>query len=152
MNLIYYTGGKNMPPKPLMDQMAGTFGKVPRVGAVLEGEKGLLSAGLWNSQCYVKMEGDKKFMGHGKHPEAKKVPQILPRVRSHLQEWTDAILKGGKTYSPFEIGGQLTEIGLSGTVALRLQRDLDWDGEAMKAKGVPEADALVKKEHRTKWL
>ena len=46
----------------------------------------------------------------------------------------------------------MTEIGLSGTVALRLQKNLDWDGEAMKAKGMPEADALVRKRNRTQWL
>lgn len=152
VNLIYYTGGDDMPPKELLDQLVGTFGKVPRVGAIVEGEKGLLSAGLWNSQCYVKMEGDSKFLGHGSHPEAKKIAQTLPRVRGHFQEWTDAILNGGKTFAPFEFGGHLTEIGLAGTVALRLQRSIDWDGEAMKVKGTPEADALVRKQNRTEWL
>lgn len=152
VNLIYYTGGADMPPKPLMDQVVGTFGSIPRVGAVVEGERGLLNAGLWNSQCYVKLKGDKKFLGHGKHPEAKKVAQRLPRVPGHFQEWTDAILENGQTFSPFDFGGQLTEIGLAGVVALKLQRNLEWDGEAMKAKGVPEADALVRKQKRDKWL
>jgi hypothetical protein len=41
---------------------------------------------------------------------------------------------------------------LSGIVALKLQQNLDWDGQAMKAKGIPEAAALVKKQNRTKWL
>jgi predicted dehydrogenase len=152
VNLIYYTGGPNMPPKRVMEEVVGTFGKVPRVGAVLEGERGMLSAGLWNSKCYVKLDGDKKFMGHANHGDAKKIPQTLPRVRDHLQEWTDAILNDGKTFSPFEFGGKLTEIGLSGNIALKLQRNFDWDGEAMKAKGLPQADALVNKRNRTKWL
>jgi predicted dehydrogenase len=152
VNLIYYTGGEDMPPKPLTDQLVGTFGSIPRVGAIVEGEHGLLNAGLWNSQCYVKMKGDKKFVGHGRHAEAVKVEQRLPRVAGHFQEWTDAILGNGKTFSPFEFGGQLTEIGLSGIVALKLQRNLEWDGQAMKAKGVPEADALVRKQNRSRWL
>lgn len=152
VNLIYYTGGGEMPPKEIMDKVVGTFGKIPRVGAIVEGENGLLSAGLWNSKCYVKLTGDKKFIGHANHPEAKKIPQTLPRVRGHFQEWTDAILNGGKTFAPFEIGGHLTEIGLSGNVALKLQQNIDWDGETMKAKGLPKADALVQKQNRTKWL
>ena len=152
VNLIYYTGGQDMPPQRLTDQLVGTFGNIPRVGAIVEGEHGLLSAGLWNSQCYVKMKGDKKFVGHNKHPEALKVPQRLPRVRGHFQEWTDAIVENGKTFSPFEFGGRLTEIGLAGIVALRLQRNLEWDGAAMKAKGVPQADALVRKQNRPQWL
>ena len=152
VNLIYYTGGVDMPPKHITDQLVGTFGNIPRVGAVVEAEHGLLSSGLWNSQCYVKLKGDQKFVGHANHSEAKKVPQHLPRVRGHFQEWTDAILNKGKTFAPFEIGGHLTEIGLSGIVALKLQRNLDWDGQAMKARGIPEAAALVKKQNRTQWL
>jgi len=80
------------------------------------------------------------------------VPQRLPRANGHFREWTDAILNNGKTFAPFEIGGHLTEIGLSGIVALKLQRNLDWDGQAMKANGFPEAAAFVKKQNRTKWL
>ncbi len=152
VNLIYYTGGEDMPPARVTDPVVSTFGSIPRVGAVLEGEHGLLCAGLWNSQCYVKMKGDSKFVGHNKHPEAVKVPQSLPRIPGHFQEWTDAILENGKTFSPFELGGHLTEIGLSGIVALRLQRNLRWDGQGMKAIGVPEADAFVRKQNRTQWL
>ena len=152
MNLIYYTGGDDMPPKRLTEQLVGTFGSIPRVGAIVEGEKGLLSAGLWNSQCYVKMEGDRKFIGHGNHPEARKIEQTLPRVRGHFQEWTSAILNNGRTFAPFELGGHLTEIGLAGIVALKLQKNLDWDGKSMKAKGLPEADSLVRKQNRTDWL
>ena len=152
VNLIYYTGGVDMPPKHITDAMVGTFGSVPRVGAVVEAENGLLSSGLWNSQCYVKLNDEKKFVGGGNHGEAKKVGQTLPRANGHYREWTDAILDGGKTFAPFEIGGHLTEIGLSGIVALKLQRNLKWDGEAMKAKGIPEADALVRKKNRKRWL
>ena len=152
VNLIYYTGGAHMPPKHILDAVKGTFGNVPRVGAIVEGENGMLSSGLWNSQCYVKMNDDPKFTGHGNHPEAKKISQTIPRVRGHFQEWTDAILNGTETFAPFELGGHLTEIGLSGIVALKLQKNLNWNGEAMKARGLPEADALVHKKNRTKWL
>ena len=152
VNLIYYTGGVDMPPSHITDAMIGTFGSVPRVGAVVEAENGLLSSGLWNSQCYVKLNDEKKFVGAGNHSEAKKIAQTLPRANGHFREWTDAILDGGKTFAPFEIGGHLTEIGLSGIVALKLQQNLKWDGETMKAKGIPEADALVRKQNRTRWL
>ena len=77
VNLFYYTGGVEMPPKHITDQLVGTFGNIPRVGAVVEAEHGLLSAGLWNSQCYVKMKGDKKFTGHANHSEAKKCRNVF---------------------------------------------------------------------------
>lgn len=151
VNIIYYMGDQDRPPKALVNHLKGTFGGI-RNYVLLEGEKGLLSTGMWGKICYVKMDGDKKFISHGKHPEARKIAQSLPRVDSHFGEWTDAILDGGETFSPFEVGGHLTEIGLVGNVALRLQKNLDWDGEAMKAKGMPEADALIRKQNRTKWL
>jgi len=33
-----------------------------------------------------------------------------------------------------------------------MHRNLEWDGEAMKAKGIPEADAFVRQPRRTQWL
>ena len=152
VNLIYYTGNEDMPPKPILDAVRGTFGNIPRVGAIVEGSNGLLSSGLWNTECYLKLKDDKKFMGHAKHGDAAGIPITLPRIRDHFQEWTDAILGKGKTFAPFEIGGQLTEIGLSGIVALKLQNNLDWDGPAMKARGLPEASNYVNKKNRKEWL
>jgi hypothetical protein len=40
---------------------------------------------------------------------------------------------------------------LLGNVAYRTGKKIAWDAEAMKAKGCPEADALVKKEYRKGW-
>ena len=152
VNLIYYTGNEDMPPKPILDAVLGTFGNIPRVGAIVEGSNGLLSSGLWNTECYLKLKDDKKFIGHAKHGDAAGIPITLPRIRDHFQEWTDAILGKGKTFAPFELGGQLTEIGLSGIVALKLQNNLDWDGPAMKARGLPEASNYVNKKNRKEWL
>ena len=69
-----------------------------------------------------------------------------------MEEWLDTINGGPKNFSDFDIGGHLTEIGLSGNVALRMQRSIDWDGEAMKVPGAPEADKYIRKENRKKWL
>ncbi|MEK9986416.1 MAG: hypothetical protein VW879_16890, partial [Opitutae bacterium] len=152
VNLIYYTGNEDMPTKAILDAVRGTFGNTPRVGAIVEGSNGLLSSGLWNTECYLKLKDDKKFMGHAKHGDAAGIPITLPRIRDHFQEWTDAILGKGKTFAPFKLGGQLTEIGLSGIVALKLQNNLDWDGPAMKARGLPEASNYVNKKNRKEWL
>ena len=40
----------------------------------------------------------------------------------------------GQTFSDFDTGGKLTEIGLAGVVGLRAGKSLDWDGEKMEAK------------------
>jgi predicted dehydrogenase len=150
VTINFYTGG-DMPPDAAMAGVKETFNRVNRTGALLIGEKGTIMAGLWNSQCLLKMKEDKKFRGGFIHDVAKGVPQTLPRAHGHMEEWLDACKGKGKTFSPFEFGGHVTEIGSAGVVALRLQRNIEWDGEAMKVKGAPEADALINPKPRKGW-
>jgi predicted dehydrogenase len=146
-----YDGGM-YPENGELDVLLPTFGKRPRVGCLLIGEKGHLSAGLWNTECYVKLTGEKKFLHAGKHEAAKAVPESIPRSPGHMEDWVNAIYSKAETYSSFDFGGQLTEIGLSGNVALRMQRDIDWDGPNMRVPGAPEADRYIRKKNRAKWL
>ena len=151
--LNFYTGGgKDLPPDYAVEAAVKTFGGLPRVGCILIGDKGMLSSGLWNSQCYLKMKDEEKYVGEGNHDAAKPVPKSIPRVRGHMHEWVDACLGKGETFANFEHGGHLTEIGLAGILALKLQKEIDYDGAAMKVKGHPEADILVDKKNREKWL
>ena len=39
-----------------------------------------------------------------------------------------------------------------GMTALRLGKPIEWDSEALKARGVPEADPFIHLELRKKWL
>ena len=143
---IYFYSGGMMPPADATVGMAETFGRVPEHGCLVKGTQGTISAGLWNSDCYVKMNNEAKFRGAGNHDGAKQVPVALPRApgNSLMQEWIEACRGGAKTYSPFEIGGHITEIGAAGLVALRIGHEIKWDGVAMKSPGCPEADAFVK--------
>ncbi|NQT87078.1 Gfo/Idh/MocA family oxidoreductase [bacterium] len=150
VDMIFYTGG-DMPPAEAMAGVTETFGNVPRVGALLLGEKGTLSAGLWNSQCYVKMKDEAKFRGAGNHDAAKAVAQSIPRSPGHMREWVDACKGGAKVFSDFDIGGHITEIGMAGVLALRLQRSIEWDGPNMTAKNTPEAAPLIKPQPRAPW-
>ena len=93
-----------------------------------------------------------EFRGARNHALAKAIPQRLPRVSSHMEEWLNAIKGGPKPFADFDLGGHLTEIGLAGNVALRLQKDIDWDGPNMKVVGSNEADPFVHKTDREQWL
>lgn len=57
----------------------------------------------------------------------------------------------GRTNSPFAYGGLLTEIGQLGNIAFRTGKRIEWDAARMRAKGVPEADALIHHEYRKGW-
>lgn len=150
-NIHIYDGGRK-PENNALDDLIPTFGEIPRTGCLLHGEKGQLSAGLWNTACYVKMEGDEKFVGADKHPAARQIPERFPRVRGHMIEWVDAVLEGKKTFSDFDLGGHLTEIGLAGTLALRMGESIAWDGKKMEVLGRPDAQSYIRAHQRQKWL
>jgi len=149
VSIFFYSGG-TMPPPEATAGMAETFGQVRENGCLLKGEKGTLAAGLWNNECYVKLNEEQKFRGADNHDAAKLVPVSLPRApgNSHMREWTEACRGAAKTFSPFEIGGHITEIGAAGVVALRVGHDIKWDGPKMKSPGLPEADVFVKAQSR----
>jgi predicted dehydrogenase len=151
VKLNFYTGG-DVPPPEVTAALTDSFGKLSGTGCLLFGTKGQLSSGLWNSDCYVKLNEDKRFTGADNHAAAKAIPQTLPRVKSHLDEWVNACLGGPKVFADFDLGGHLTEIGLAGIVALRLQKNIDWDGPNMKVPGMPEADQYIRRTDRKIYL
>ena len=125
--------------------------------AVCDVDKGRLDftrkergAEIQAAKSYLRLKDEPKFRGADNHDAAKQVPVSLPRApgNSHMREWTEACTGGAKTFSPFEIGGHITEIGAAGLVALRIGHDIDWDGPAMKVPGLPAADALIKPQSR----
>lgn len=150
---IQFCSGGELPPAEATDGMAQTWGRVPEGGCLLVGEMGALSVGRWNNQCFLKLKGEREFQSGSNHPVALSVAQTLPRAprERHMLEFIEACQGGAKTFSPFEVGGHVTEIGAAGLVALRLGRDIDWDGAGMKAIGVPEAELLVRPQHRKGW-
>jgi predicted dehydrogenase len=152
VSIHFYTGGE-MPRSEVTAGMAETFNKIPTTGCLLVGDKGALSAGLWNNECYLKMNGESEYEPAANHEAAKGVPQSLPRAPQdrHVLEWVGACKGKGRTFSPFEFGGHVTEIGAAGVLALRLGHDINWDGQAMKAKGEPAAPAWVKPQQRKEW-
>ena len=152
VSIHFHTGGE-MPQSDVMEGVAASFNGIPRTGCLLLGDKGTLSAGLWNNECSLKMKGEPEFEPAANHPAAKDVPRSLPRAPKdrHVLEWIEACKGNGKTFSPFEFGGHVTEIGAAGLIALRLGRNIEWNGHAMKAKGEPTAAALVNPPHRKDW-
>ena len=150
VKLNFYTGG-DLPPEASTAGLRESVGSLPSTGCLMIGDKGQLGSGLWNSDCSIRLNGDKRFVNQIQHAAAKQVPLSIPRVEGHMEEWVDACLGGPKVFSDFDFGGHLTEIGLAGVVALRLQQSIDWDGPGMKVPGMPEADPFIRREERAKY-
>lgn len=147
VKLNFYTGG-DLPAAEVTARLRESTGSLPGTGCLMIGEKGQLQCGLWNSDGNIRMNDDARFAWFGNHAAAKAIPESLPRVKSQLDEWVDAILGGPKVFSDFDHGGHLTEIGLAGIVALRLQKNIEWDGPNMKVPNLPEADKFIRPEER----
>ena len=74
----------------------------------------------------------------------------LVRRRVHYESAADSYPPPGWATAP--TAAQIAEIPMIGIITLRLGRPIEWDSAAMKVKGAPEADRLINREHRSKWL
>jgi predicted dehydrogenase len=130
VKLTWYDGGKK-PPAELVEGAA-----LPDGGWIMVGEKGT----LWRE----------RFFPAAKFAEHKPVP-VEPRYPGRHADWIGAIKSGGAAQSPFATAARMTESILLGSVAFRLGRRIEWDAEAMKARGCPEADPLLRRDYRKGW-
>ncbi len=169
VKLFFYSGHQYFPPIEV------TQGPVGSTGCLVVGTEGTLSAGLWNTDCNVRLKGSKQFRG-ADQPEVSRIAKTEPRIdtqvlkwdprraakgqrprwsrvnNSHMFEWALACRGDAKSYSPFEIGAQITEIGMLGVLALRLQKPIEWDAENRKVVGNPSADQLISPQPRSQYL
>lgn len=160
VKLYFYSGENNLPPDEI------TKGPVGTTGCLIVGSEGTLSAGLWNTDCNVRLKGTDAFRG-ADQPEVARIEKTQPRIdtevlkwdpsrvakgqrprwsqvnNSHMFEWVLACRGDARAYSPFEIGARITEVGMLGVLALRMQKTINWDAKNRKAVGLPEADSII---------
>ena len=144
--------GSGKPPADVLQPLTETYGENIPNGLLILGEKGCMYTGHWNNGGMIRLEGESRLTDVNNHEATKDIPKTLPRTSNHGKEWLNACRGEGKTFSDFDIGGKLTEIGLAGAVGVRAGQSLDWNGEKMEATNLPEAAKFVRTEHRKKWL
>jgi hypothetical protein len=86
--------------------------------------------------------------------KARTVQKVYPRViGGPTQELCRAVRgDGAKPVSNFvDHAGPLTEMVLVGNLAVHLGKKIDWDMKAMKARGLPEVKAMLKRKYRAGW-
>jgi hypothetical protein len=69
-----------------------------------------------------------------------------------MGEWLNACKGDGQTFQGFDSSATVAELAMVGMVAMRLGKAVEWDSEALKVKGIAEAERLVHLEQRKKWL
>ena len=154
VSVYWHDGPKAGPPAELGKELLSTYGKVPTDGVLFVGEKGILCSSAWGERGVVKLKGEAKCRGVQDHAACKPVAVTLPRAKdqNHMLEWLDACRGKTTTFQGFETAAPIAEITMTGIITLRLGKPIEWDSAALAVKGVPEADRLVHREQRTKWL
>ena len=132
-------------------ELLAHLGELPVSGVFILGENGWTFGEGHTSSDYIKLKDETKISGIQNHEPTQAVPISLPRVHNHVAEWVEACAGGPPTFSNFELGGHLTEIALSGVLAMRTQKTLDWNGEQMRAENAPEAEEYIQSKYRSDW-
>jgi len=151
----------NKPPRELLTDIEALLGEVPNSACLILGEHGkMFSPDDYGEQFFLMLNDEKKFVHYQKHPAVEKIPQTIPRntfkgstdLKQHL-EWIAAIKenKPDLCYSRFEIAAPFVETMLTGCVALRVGKKIEWDGPAMRAINAPEAAKYIKRDNRAGW-
>jgi Oxidoreductase family, NAD-binding Rossmann fold/Oxidoreductase family, C-terminal alpha/beta domain len=147
----WYDAGRIAPETVMPKSVIEQLGEMPKQGVLLLGDNGFTFGGCWNGADYIKLNDEPKVSGILNHSATKNIPETLPRSHGHLKEWVNACTGGPATFSSFEIGGHLTEIALSGVLALKLQKPIDWNGEKMRAENAPDAKKFIEPNYRKHW-
>ncbi len=110
-------------------------------GVLFVGSKGML---LSDYSKYVLLP-EKKFA------DFTPPPLSMPIPIGHHEEWLSACRGEGKTGSPFEYAGPLTEANHLGNVAFRVGGKIAWDTTTMTCVGCPEAEPFLRRVPRQGW-
>jgi predicted dehydrogenase len=143
VKLTWYDGGK-MPARDLFSGAKLRHNEVPKNGSMIIGDKGKILLPDWNANNFQLLPEDKFLNFKGPEP-------TIARAESHYKEWIAACKGGPAAMSNFDYAASLTETMLLGNLALRCGKRIEWDARAMKARGCPEADALIKPQYRSGW-
>jgi len=138
LNVIWHQGGL----RPRTPAVLGKF-PLPRRGVLFVGDKGVI-------QCDGAGGAPRLFPETLRAPGLKPAP-TMARSKGHHRDWIDACKGGPAASSHFEYGARLTEIALLGVLALRTQRIVEWDPVSSQAKGLPQAEPIIRGSYRKGW-
>lgn len=140
VSMHWYDGGL-MPERP--DMLPAHVPLNRDGGVIFVGDKGVLMHETYG--------GRPALYPANLAAEYANTPETYERVTtSHEMNWVNACKGIGKSVSPFEYAGPLTETMLLGIVALRAGQGvrIDWDGEAGRVTNNDAANEFLQRKYR----
>jgi len=133
LRLVWYDGGLK-PPRPA-ELESGR--QLPGSGEMYVGDKGVI---LGN-----------RIIPESEMKAYKLPPKTLKRRSGTWGEWVEAIRGGEPAHCNFDWASILTEAVLLGNIAIRTEKELQWDAENMKFANNRAANEYVKPKYRSGW-
>ena len=129
---IYWHDGGNRPSSELVGME-----NVPDGGMLIVGTKATLGTGNKSASA----------------PEFESVPKTLPRFGDMYADWIAGIQESNpdRPSCPFSYAGRLTEAYLLGNIALKMDRTIEYDAQAMRITNCEEANQYLRREYREGW-
>jgi predicted dehydrogenase len=140
IKMTWYDGGK-LPPAP------------PELEGRPLGSNGILFVGDKGKLLGPSHAGAPRLIPESRMKEYGKPPHMLPRSPGHHKEWIEACKAGDPqgARAGFWYSGPFVEALLVGNLAVRLQKRVEWDSEAMRSPNCPEADNYITEFYRVGW-
>lgn len=141
VHVTWYDGG--MAPERIPELKDGEMMGDWSGGVIFEGEKGKIMCGCYGANPRLWVAGKEATKEY-------KAPRTMRRIEtSHEMDWIRACKETPENRveasSNFNYSGPLNEMVVMGNLAVRLQglqRELKWDGEAMKITNLTDSDEV----------
>jgi hypothetical protein len=133
-------GSKKGRKRDAAPKIQGEFRELPSQGSIFIGTKGVM---LLPHIAKPELYPDHQFKDF-----------VFPKLeqQNHYTQFAEACLGRGKTSASFDYSGPLTEAVLLGGVATRFpQKELAWNGPALKFTNSSEATQLLRRAYRKGW-
>lgn len=138
--LHWYDGGLR-PPTPAELQRDGAA--LPDEGLLLVGDHGKILAGFMGDQP--------RLLPAAKMRDFKEPPQTLPRPIGELDQFLRACRGGPASDASYESAYPFAETILLGTIAVRVEKKLQWDAAKGEFTNSSEANELRSRKNREGW-
>ena len=135
---LYWYDGDRRPPAKVMSQLGKR--KPSDQGSIYFGTNGTLYSPYIAAPVLLPEEKFRDF----------KMP--TPGAENHYLQFVEACRGNGRTSTPFDYSGPLTESVLLGCLATRFPKTtLEWNAEKLQVTNVSEANRFVRRQHRKGW-
>jgi predicted dehydrogenase len=130
-------------------------------GATIYGDRGTLKASVHRYEFTPAGKDAKPLRGEAlyewdKFPEDKTEKDLEGHVaapnRRHMQDFLQAIVKGGRPVADIEEGHTSTACCILANLSMRLGRSLTWDATKQRVAGDDEANRLLRRPYRKPWI